>query len=390
MSWFRSLFNSQLKRAEKLLAAGELEGAAKTFAAAGELERSFELRLQLARAQTELPRRSTLLEALLADATAHSLPEYAEQAQRSLLDTLLGELNKRSYFDRQDKQHAERAAELHEALGEFEKAGELYEKIGFSQKASDAYVRAGQVDKLDALHFDQNLEAQSRDRLREALRAFEWGKQSGAFLDAAEALEEALRVAPNALQVLELQRAFMARMPQAARLHLHTAEGERVLLIGSEEASLGRSKEAEICIAGLGMSRRHIRFYRQDGHWHLENTSTRVLRLNGDVIPERCAIPDEARLELSEAIAVRLRIAEDALVISAEAMAQHFVLGLRFAGPPLGFSVRMERAYWHLEAGHELDDEAVHAPTLIRLGSTISRAGGLLARSLAKDELSWD
>jgi hypothetical protein len=291
MSFFRTIFDSTLRKARSLEAAGDHRGAAKLYAERGDLA-------DAGRCLAHVGDKATTLETRL-DAWQDALTFYPALAvdERNAVEAKIG----RAILERaksagvvsdEERRRLQGAAERLERASKFSEAADAFELLGQQADAARCLELGGEVDRLETLLSASNAADARTSRLRRWLSEHELALALGDRIAARQALRSALGEDRHDTDVLALLRRLEERwVKDAVTLSI---DGKRVAFVMKLPVTLGRS-EADISVRGASVSRRHAEVVRRGDNFALLDAGSRngtlvagmpiagEMRIDGDI-----------------------------------------------------------------------------------------------------------
>ena len=271
MSFFRTIFDSTLRKARSLEASGEHRAAAKLYAERGD-------KVDAGRCLVHVGDKATTLEGRL-DAWHDALNFFPDIAveERNAVDAKIGRamlehVRAVGLVSDEERRRLRDAAERLERAAKFSESADAFEMLGLQADAARCLELGGEVDRLEALLSASNAADARASRLRRWLSEHEMALALGDRLSARQALHSALAEDRHDANVLTLLRRLEERWVKDS-VTLSVA-GKRVGFVMKMPLTLGRS-EADVSVRGASVSRRHAEIVARQGRFALVDSGSR-------------------------------------------------------------------------------------------------------------------
>lgn len=316
MSLLRRLLDPAFRRARAAEAEGDYGLAARLYVEAdAPSEAAKALLLRAVHAET-LDERLQAYEAALRWLPPAS--RRARQVEGRMGMAILDDARQRGLPDAGTRARLRDGAGRLEAAGQPADAATAWELLGELEEAARCLVDAGDIDRLEELLGRRERDEARRDEVRRRVDDYEAHLATGARREAAEALRDALRVAPGDPRLEDVLRRLEARWLGAGRIALRIgapdAEPRALTVVGRSPAVVGRAG-ADLVLRSPSVSRRHAAIRWTDGDPGSSSPAGFVLEdldsRNGTLVhgvPLGAPLPIDGPLEVGVGADVLLRV----------------------------------------------------------------------------------
>ncbi len=198
-------------------------------------------------------------------------PRRAEVFAQIGLATL-DDAQRRGVRTSEERRRLLEAAEMLEDGERNSEAALAYELLEMVDETARCLEKAGEVEKLEALLAATGEEAGRQRTIKTHISAYEMAESVGARREAKDALEAALKLAPEDAAIADLLRHVESKWLSRGRAEL-VVDGQTLVFVFRLPVTLGR--EGDLVVRGTSVSRQHTDIDRDEGQLVVRDRGSR-------------------------------------------------------------------------------------------------------------------
>ena len=257
MAFLKKVFSGSYRKATQLEAEGDFRGAARAYAEAEEHEKVIDMHMRAAQAATAADQRIEVLTAALNYAEGHEeVRSRVSEAARALADQLAALARDGGIVTELDRRKLGEAAAMWAKAGDYELAGDAVHELGRLDDAANYYKQGGAIGKMESVYAEEQQASERAKSLRNGWSAYEQGFKTGDRAAALAGIQTCFKLAPENPDYRSAHDDLQSRWPRGGLLTGRLG-AQRLAVIGSFPANLGRDEECAIVLRDAGVSRVH-------------------------------------------------------------------------------------------------------------------------------------